>query len=133
MSKDNKEKRRIVSNTIRAKPKEKVSYKEILREVEARTGFRYSDIRTVYLCIIDVIKERILEKKVVRIPNLGMIFPSIKRSRPGRNMQTGESLVIPSRWQLKFQPGPGISEELLDLEVTEDEEVEMFSFLNKEE
>lgn len=131
MSDKPKKARRVPSNTSRAKPKERVSYKEILREVEARTGFRYSDIRTVYLCILDVIFENLIAKKLVRIPKLGMIYASIKRSRPVTNMRTGEKMIMPSRWVCRFQPGPTISEQLLDVVVTQEEEDKMYSYLKK--
>lgn len=124
-------KRQPPSNIIRAKPNEKVSYKDILREVEARTGFRYSDIRLVYMTIIDVMIEKIKEKKVVRIPKLGQLFPSIKRASKARNLHTNEPIVVPARWLLKFQPGPKISMEVMDMPLTQEEEDEMYSFEKK--
>jgi nucleoid DNA-binding protein len=116
---------------IKHKPKERVSYITVLREVERRTGYRYKDIREVFLCAIDVIIEQMCEKKLVRIPGLGMLFPYIKKGHWANDMKGGTEspgrIWIPSKWIFRMQPNPTLTRKLADVELTEEEEKEFFN------
>lgn len=124
----------LPNNTYKAKPKEKVPYDSLLREVEERTGFKHADIRIVFLAFIDVLVETMLARKVVVLPKIGLIFPSIKRGRYYTNFQAeggNGKIYHPSRWVLRFQPGAFITRKLLEIEVSQQEEDEMYSHLKK--
>lgn len=122
--------KRPINRTNLRKPKSVILIDEITREVQERTGFRHQDIKEVFLCCIDVLVEKLCEKRKFSLPKIGLIYPTIKRGRFNMAMFGGlkkpEKIWMPSRWVLRLQPGGEIVKKLLDVPVLPDEEEEMF-------
>ncbi|MEE9226403.1 MAG: HU family DNA-binding protein [Acidobacteriota bacterium] len=54
--------------------------------------------------ILASISRALADKERVVISGFGSFRIRKTRSRPGRNPQTGEELLIPSRWRVLFRP-----------------------------
>lgn len=48
--------------------------------------------------------ECIAEDKTFRLRGVGTWTTSLRKQRKGRNPATGESIIIPEAWQVKFKP-----------------------------
>lgn len=57
-------------------------------------------------CIFDTIKETLEKGEKTKISGFGNFLVRDKRSRVGRNPQTGDSITITERRVLTFKPSP---------------------------
>lgn len=122
------EKRKLKRYQLRI-PKVKVSINEIIDEVSNKTGFSKTDIKIVYRSICMTIKEKILEKKSVTIPHLGIIFPRIRPERRATDMARGKAtegakpkvITVPARYTLQFNGDRTIKQDLLKLNISKEE------------
>lgn len=51
-----------------------------------------------------LLMECIAEEKEFRLRGVGTWKTSLRKQRKGRNPATGESIIIPEAWQVKFKP-----------------------------
>jgi nucleoid DNA-binding protein len=61
-------------------------------------------------CVFKAITEALAENDAVQIAGFGNFKVSERKSRTGRNPQTGESIEIPARKAPKFAPGKALKD-----------------------
>lgn len=119
------DKKRKLKRPSQRRPKERLNYSEMVKEISKRTGFREDDISQVWREGIDIILETIEDKKCIILPKIGMFYPAIKTARPVIAMNGGvgkpERMMMPDRWILKFRSSDNASDRLAKITPTKEE------------
>ena len=77
---------------------------ELIKTVALRTNLTYAQVKEALTSITDSIKEAVKKEGKVTLPGFGVFSNTIRKSRTGRNPQTGASLEIPEKEVVKFKP-----------------------------
>jgi nucleoid DNA-binding protein len=120
-----KDNERILKPLPQRKPKESVLYPGLIDLVVRKTKYRKDDVKIVVDCLLDTIAESLEKKKSVKLPKVGIIFPTIKRSRVGTAFNRGVGkpfkMVVPDMWLVRFQSAKDLDRKLCKLPVSEKE------------
>ena len=110
------------------KPKDIVPHDEILKSVADSTGFTKTDIETVVDEYLSLLRRELLERKMVKLRNIGSIYPVVHPPRLVTNMGGRDGRVdkksdysrflTEPRWNIKFQLEKGLSREVKNIMVT---------------
>jgi len=107
------------------KPTEYLNMEDLSRQVSKETGFAATDIREVLYATLRIMVKALTQKKYIKLPVIGMIYPTIRRSRSVNALNGGIGKPIPMKsadaWVLRLQPGAQITRMLKELKVTEEE------------
>ena len=107
------------------KPEATLLFSELVDKVAKQTEFKKSEVKLVIDHFINNITEALVDKKQVPIPNIGILYPTIKRSRVGMALNGGvgkpKKIIVPDRFMLRFQPTIGLKEKLFALTVSKEE------------
>lgn len=76
---------------------------EIIQNVYNKLGFSKRDSARIVESVFDIIKETLARGEKIKISGFGNFVVSTKRSRKGRNPQTGEAIEISKRRVLTFK------------------------------
>ena len=118
-------KKKILIPQRKRKPKEYLSYQEIIKTIMKKTGFREVDIRAVVETYTGQIAEGIESKRQVSIAGVGTIYPVIKPSRVGMSLKGGvgkpSKVIVPDRWMVRFHASRDMTERMKDVEVLSEE------------
>ena len=63
---------------------------------------------------IDTIQDSLVAGDTVKWIGFGSFSPVVRKEKTGRNPQTGEQIIIPSRVRVKFNPGKTLISKLND-------------------
>ena len=77
---------------------------ELIERVYERIGFSKKESADLVELMFDLMKNTLAEGEKIKISGFGNFVVRAKRSRAGRNPQTGESIQISSRKVLTFRP-----------------------------
>lgn len=88
--------------------------KEITNRVHTKTGLPRQTVYEMVTSIFDAFKGELLKGSTVKIANFGTWKIRSKRSRPGRNMKTGETMEISARSVVSFKPSQKLRDILND-------------------
>lgn len=77
---------------------------EIVENVYEKVGFSKKDSADLVELIFDVMRESLGHGEKIKISGFGNFVVRQKRSRVGRNPQTGQSIEISARKVLTFRP-----------------------------
>lgn len=77
---------------------------EIIEAVYEKVGFSKKEATEIVELVFDTMKTTLEEKKKIKISGFGNFVVREKRSRIGRNPQTGEEIEITARRVLTFRP-----------------------------
>lgn len=77
---------------------------EIVENVYEKVGFSKKDSADLVEMIFDIMKEHLSQGEKIKISGFGNFVVRQKRSRVGRNPQTGQSIEISARKVLTFRP-----------------------------
>lgn len=77
---------------------------EIIESVYERVGFSKKESAEIVELVFDTIKESLEQGEKVKISGFGSFEVRDKKSRIGRNPQTGEEIEIAARRVLVFRP-----------------------------
>ena len=77
---------------------------DIIEKVHKKVGFSKVEISSIVECVFDIIKETLQREDKIVISKFGNFIVRKKRTRQGRNPQTGEDLEITARRVLTFKP-----------------------------
>lgn len=94
---------------------------DIIENVYERVGFSKKDSAELVEMCFDTVKETLERGDKVKIVGFGIFQPRFKRSRPGRNPQSGQPIEITARRVVVFVPSTGLKADLNDGFVPEDE------------
>ena len=81
-----------------------VTKADIVEALYERIGFSKKEATDLVELIFDTLKTTLSEGKRIKISGFGNFVVREKRSRVGRNPQTGESIEISARRVLTFRP-----------------------------
>ncbi len=85
---------------------------DIVSSVYEKVGFSKKEAVRVVETIFDILKEALERGEKVKISGFGNFVVRSKRSRRGRNPQTGDDIEISSRKILSFKPSQVLKNEL---------------------
>ena len=77
---------------------------DIVGRLHEKVGFSKSEVDTIVESVFDIIKETLQRGDKIVISKFGKFTIRNKRTRRGRNPQTGEAVEISARRILTFKP-----------------------------
>ena len=77
---------------------------DIVEEIYEKVGFSKKEVAKIVEYIFDIIKESLVKEDKIKISGFGNFVIRKKRSRRGRNPQTGSDIEITARRILTFKP-----------------------------
>lgn len=77
---------------------------EIIENVYSKIGFSKKESSDIVELVFDTLKETLERGEKIKISGFGNFVVREKRSRVGRNPQTGEAIEITARRVLTFRP-----------------------------
>lgn len=105
------------------KPEETTSHDEIVKTVARNTGFTKEDIETCIDEYLTVMRTELLDRRVVKLRDIGTLYPMVQPPRNVTNMGGSEGedysrMVMEARWSIKFQTEKYLIEDVRDIMVT---------------
>ncbi len=85
---------------------------ELIAQVYERVGFSKKDSSELVELIFEMMKAALTNAEKIKISGFGNFIVRQKRSRMGRNPQTGESIEISARKVLVFHPSQVLKAQL---------------------
>ncbi|MBU2515716.1 HU family DNA-binding protein [bacterium] len=89
---------------------------EMIDTVSQKTGLNKTQVGNVLDTIFETIQDALISGKKFTMTGFGTLYPTVRKSRPGRNPQTGEAMVIPGKLVAKFKAGKNLKEGLEGIE-----------------
>jgi integration host factor subunit alpha len=77
---------------------------DIVESIYEKVGFSKKEVAKIVEYIFDIIKESLVKEDKIKISGFGNFVIRKKRSRRGRNPQTGDDIEITARRILTFKP-----------------------------
>lgn len=88
---------------------------DLVDSIYERVGFSKKESAKIVEMVFDIIKETLEKGEKIKISGFGNFVVRDKRSRIGRNPQTGEEIEISSRRVLTFKPSQVLRNALKDV------------------
>ena len=79
---------------------------EIVDCVRDKTGLSKKEAGRIVELVFETIKEGLEKSEKIKISKFGNLITRKKKSRRGRNPQTGEDIIISARRVITFKPSP---------------------------
>jgi integration host factor subunit alpha len=76
---------------------------DIIQEVYEKLGFSKKDAAKIVESVFDIMKESLADGEKIKISGFGNFAVKDKKSRRGRNPQTGDEIEISARKVLTFK------------------------------
>ncbi len=92
---------------------------DIVENIYEKVGFSKKEVAKIVEYIFDIIKETLIKEDKIKISGFGNFVVRKKRSRRGRNPQTGNDIEISARRILTFKPSQVLKGDLNDKEGSE--------------
>lgn len=77
---------------------------DIIENIYEKVGFSKKEVSKIVESVFDIIKESLQQEDKIKISGFGNFVIRKKRSRRGRNPQTGNDIEISPRRILTFKP-----------------------------
>ncbi|HPQ70982.1 MAG TPA: integration host factor subunit alpha [bacterium] len=77
---------------------------DLINSIYERVGFSKKESARIVELVFDIIKDTLEQGEKIKISGFGNFIVREKRSRIGRNPQTGEEIEISARRVLTFKP-----------------------------
>jgi integration host factor subunit alpha len=77
---------------------------DIVENIYEKVGFSKKEVAKIVEYIFEIIKETLVKEDKIKISGFGNFVIRKKRSRRGRNPQTGDDIEITARRILTFKP-----------------------------
>ncbi len=84
----------------------------LAQQVNQNIGLNKREAQEVVASVIEEICAALSRGEEVKLSELGHFRPQRRQTRPGRNPRTGESVPVPARCAISFQPGPKLKAQL---------------------
>jgi integration host factor subunit alpha len=97
-----------------AGPEASVTKADIIESVYEKVGFSKKEAAEIVEMVFDTIKETLERGEKIKISGFGNFIVRDKKSRVGRNPQTGEEIEISARRVLTFRPSQVLKNALND-------------------
>lgn len=82
---------------------------DLIARLQKRTGLTLSDARHCFEAVVDSIAESLCSGKDIELRGFGIFSVRLRKGGAGRNIRTGEQVVIPARKVVKFRAGKELS------------------------
>lgn len=89
-----------------------ITKEKIAEHLRERLGFSGVICEEIVSEVFTSAAEIIVDKKSLKIKNLGSFAIHHKAARPGMNLQTGEKVEVPARKVIKFAPSRNLKKRL---------------------
>ena len=86
---------------------------DIIEQIYEKVGFSKKESAEIVELVFDTIKETLEKGEKIKISGFGNFVVRAKRSRTGRNPQTGEAIKIPAKRVVKFRVAKAAKEAVL--------------------
>ena len=77
---------------------------DIIENIYEKVGFSKKEVAKIVESVFDIMKENLRQETKIKISGFGNFVVRRKRSRRGRNPQTGQDIEISPRRILTFKP-----------------------------
>ena len=108
--------------THKRKPDVFVTHNEILKEVSKETGYDKTEVDRVIHAWLAKIRENILERRSIKLRNIGTLFPMVRPPRRvthmGGSSNNYKDMLLEARWTIMFQADEPLRDEVRDIMVT---------------
>lgn len=91
---------------------EKLTRKEIIKELHQRTGLSQRFLNLFVEALLEELKKALELQEKVKIPGFGTFIPHQTKPRKGRNVKTGEEVLIKPFKKVSFHLAPTLRAEL---------------------
>lgn len=85
---------------------------DIIEQIYEKIGFSKKESSEIVELVFDTMKETLENGEKIKISGFGNFLVRAKRSRVGRNPQTGQSIEISARKVLTFRPSQVLKQAL---------------------
>ncbi len=92
---------------------------DIVENIYEKVGFSKKEVAKIVEYVFDIIKETLVQENKIKISGFGNFVIRNKRSRRGRNPQTGDNIEITARRILTFKPSQVLKASLNRKETSE--------------
>jgi len=89
---------------------------EMINIVAEKTGLNKTQSANAVDALFQAIQETLVDGKKFTMTGFGSFFSTVRKSRAGRNPQTGQPIVIPGKLVAKFRPGKNLKQSLESIE-----------------
>jgi integration host factor subunit alpha len=89
---------------------------DLVNTIYERVGFSKKESARIVELVFDIIKETLEKGEKIKISGFGNFVVREKKSRIGRNPQSGEEIEISARRVLTFKPSQVLRNALKDVE-----------------
>ena len=79
-----------------------MNQKELLQKIVEKTNFTHSEAKKFLEAFKETISTHVSDEDI-KIYKFGRFYSQKSKERKGRNPKTGESIVIPARWTVRFK------------------------------
>ena len=83
---------------------------DIIDAVAEATGISKKDATTATETMLDSIRDALSRKEAVSLAGFGSFEATYRAERKGHNPHTGQSMVIPASYSLRFKPSKKLKE-----------------------
>jgi integration host factor subunit alpha len=77
---------------------------DIIENIYEKVGFSKKEVAKIVESVFDLVKEHLRQEDKIKVSGFGNFVVRRKRSRRGRNPQTGTDIEISARRILTFKP-----------------------------
>ena len=84
--------------------------KNIVQAIAEEMGLTALLVQEAVQKILDAIIKGLLEDGRAELRNFGVFQVKKRKAKLGRNPKTGETVMVPVRWAVKFKPGTEMAE-----------------------
>ena len=85
---------------------------DLVEVIYERVGLSRGEAVKAVDTVLEIIKDTLCRGEKVKVSGFGSFVVNRKRARRGRNPQTGDPLIITSRYVLSFKPSDILKERL---------------------
>ena len=83
---------------------------DIIETIYEKVGFSKKEVAKIVESVFDIIKEGLQKEEKIKISGFGNFVVRRKRSRRGRNPQTGKPIKIGAKKVVRFTPGKALKD-----------------------
>jgi integration host factor subunit alpha len=78
--------------------------KEIVKAIHQKLNIPQKDAAHILEVVISVLKESLADKQTIKIVGFGTFAVRKRGKRKGRNLTTGDEVIIKPQWAVSFHP-----------------------------
>lgn len=112
-------KKEVVEESAASEEPQTTTKAMIVERIHEKTGMKRQQAKKIVDEFFEIIIEQLVEGNNVKIPGLGLFVIREKNERPGRNLKTGETVMIPPRRVVAFRSSARLRERLREEESEE--------------